>query len=380
MKGFFLSLVALYLCFVNVAVADFSDGFVAHWTLDEGEGSVAHDSVGTNDGTIHGATWTTNAIVGGALSFDGVDDYVVATQPSLASLTTQMSVQVWVNFRTLKTAWFPRRNTILEEREFSGGNSGAMTKGFYLCYDGYDYGDNTGAWSLDIATDGVAKGFSSLFKIELNEWYCIAVTYNGSELILYVNGVLENSWVLSGSLNPATNPLLIAKAYHYLDSCSDGIIDDVRVYSRALSADEVQELYNSANAPLFSVDGFEAPMANGPVQVKKNRVLPLKIRLFDPDSVAITNSDLGSPPVIQIFYESAMPGSEPIDVTDQALPAGAGTDGNQFEFTVDQKWQYNLKTSLCTATGTYTIYVESGNSSEYTIDHSSYDPGQFVIK
>lgn len=42
----------------------------------EGTGTIAYDSVGGNDGTIHGATWTTGQ-VNGALSFDGVDDYII---------------------------------------------------------------------------------------------------------------------------------------------------------------------------------------------------------------------------------------------------------------------------------------------------------------
>jgi len=48
---------------------------ISHWKFDEGEGDIAYDSVGSNHGTIYGATWTTGQI-NGALDFDGVDDYV----------------------------------------------------------------------------------------------------------------------------------------------------------------------------------------------------------------------------------------------------------------------------------------------------------------
>ena len=57
--------------------------------------------------------------------------------------------------------------------------------------------------------------------------------------------------------------------------------------------------------------------------------------------------------------------------------AGAGTEGNQFEF-LDSKWQFNLKTKNYTAEGTYTTTMESGDTSEYVIA----DPtctGMFVI-
>jgi len=49
--------------------------------------------------------------------------------------------------------------------------------------------------------------------------------------------------------------------------------------------------------------GFESPMANYPVSVKKNRALPLRAEVYSADSVALTDADLGSPPVVQIWFE-----------------------------------------------------------------------------
>ena len=57
--------------------------FVSWWQFDEGQGYTAYDSAATNDGTVHGATWTTGQM-GGALDFDGANDYVnVANDDSL---------------------------------------------------------------------------------------------------------------------------------------------------------------------------------------------------------------------------------------------------------------------------------------------------------
>ena len=64
------------------------------------------------------------------------------------------------------------------------------------------------------------------------------------------------------------------------------------------------------------------------------------------------------------------------DVTQDALSAGHGTEGNQFVFTGDNKWQFNLKTRDYTAAGTYTITMESGDGSEYLVDSCV---AQFVI-
>jgi hypothetical protein len=127
--------------------------------------------------------------------------------------------------------------------------------------------------------------------------------------------------------------------------------------------------------PNFECVGFQSPMDEGPVTVKKNRVLPFKAVIQDESGNPIIDLDIVSPPVIQVLFDSPIEAS--VDVTDDALPAGKGTDGNQFEFGTD-KWQFNLKTKNYTAEGTYTVLMVSGNDSEYTIDPTCV--GTFVIE
>ena len=117
----------------------------------------------------------------------------------------------------------------------------------------------------------------------------------------------------------------------------------------------------------YNCIGFEPPMANGPVTVRKNRALPLKAQIFDEEGYLITGTDVVSPPVIQILFDSGV-SEDPIDVTDEAYPVGQGSDGNQFVFTEEDKWQFNLKTKNYNASGTYHISTISGDSSEYNID------------
>jgi hypothetical protein len=121
--------------------------------------------------------------------------------------------------------------------------------------------------------------------------------------------------------------------------------------------------------------GFDHPLADGAVTVKKNKVLPLKAELFNGDGSPITNADLISLPVVQVFFDS---GLEPVvDVTSDALSAGLGTNGNQFVFTGESKWQFNLKTKNYTASGTYTVYMDAGDPS-YRIDPTC--EAQFVVQ
>lgn len=132
----------------------------------------------------------------------------------------------------------------------------------------------------------------------------------------------------------------------------------------------------AATVPTYTCNGFQSPLANGPVKVKKNRVLPVKAQLFN-DTEMMTDANIVSPPVIQVTYQSSVE-SDPIDVTNDAYAVGFGTDGNIFEYNVaDECWQYNLKTSNYTSPGTYTITMESGKDSEYLVNTCS---ALFVIE
>jgi YVTN family beta-propeller protein len=139
------------------------------------------------------------------------------------------------------------------------------------------------------------------------------------------------------------------------------------VYDNTVTAIGIEKL------PVYSCLGFEAPMDVETVTVKKNRALPLKAQLLDSDGTPITDLDIKAPPVIQITYKPET--GEAVDVTDQAVPVGLGTDGNQFEFTGEQ-WQYNLNTTNFHAAGTYTIEIVSGDA--YDISPSC--TAKFLIK
>ena len=127
--------------------------------------------------------------------------------------------------------------------------------------------------------------------------------------------------------------------------------------------------------PSLTCQGFDSPIASGPVTVKKNRVLPLKANLFGEDGMEVTDLEVQAPPVVQVVYQSAS-GGDAVDVTDQALPAGQGTEGNQFEYT-GTRWQYNLKTWLYSAAGRYEITIISGDPTEYVIESCI---AEFVIE
>jgi hypothetical protein len=121
--------------------------------------------------------------------------------------------------------------------------------------------------------------------------------------------------------------------------------------------------------PSLSCVGFGPPMANYPVKAKKNRAFPLKMEMFGDDGFELTDLDVHAPPVVQVIFAPAS-GDEPFDVSDDVLSSGQGSEGNQFVFTDDGIWQFNLKSTNYSAEGEYMVAAVSGDESEYTIDPS----------
>ncbi|MCX5638296.1 MAG: hypothetical protein NTX52_11485, partial [Planctomycetota bacterium] len=74
------------------------EGLISLWKFDEGSGTIAHDSVGNNHGTIYGAQWTTG-ILGGALDFGGDGDYVQVPDDDSLTPPTEITISFWVNNR-----------------------------------------------------------------------------------------------------------------------------------------------------------------------------------------------------------------------------------------------------------------------------------------
>jgi hypothetical protein len=176
----------------------------------------------------------------------------------------------------------------------------------------------------------------------------------------YIDGVLRISHTASAQdlLSPLPEIFTIGRQYSWV---VDGVIDEFRI-------SDIPRSCEGPTAPTVDCVGFGPPMASGPVTARGNRALPLKAELFDANGYEVTDLELTAPPAIQVTFQSTG-GGDAQDVTEDALPVGFGTDGNEFEYNLaDGVWQFNLKTKNYTAGGTYTITMVSGDESEYLID------------
>ena len=134
-------------------------------------------------------------------------------------------------------------------------------------------------------------------------------------------------------------------------------------------------LLTQVGPPMFSCKGFEYPLNTEAVTVKKNRTLPFKAQLLDKNNAYISDLELVASPVIQVLFK-ATSSFTTIDVTDDALSARNADEGNLFSY-LDSKWRFNLGTKSYTSSGSYTVTMVSGDSSEYIVSPTC--SGFFVI-
>jgi len=200
-------------------------GLVAAYSFNEGSGTTVNDLSGNaNNGSASGTTWATAGKYGRALSFNGMNALVTVPDAQSLDLTTGMTLEAWVNPNALGGVW---RTVIFKERP------GGMLYSLYA---------NNGAPNRPLGQlflGNVEQNAAGPSAVPVNTWTHLATTYNGSALRLYVNGVLGTTFAVSGGLAATTNPLRIG-GNSIWGEYFNGLIDDVRVYNRALTAAEIQ--------------------------------------------------------------------------------------------------------------------------------------------
>ncbi|HUI26871.1 MAG TPA: LamG-like jellyroll fold domain-containing protein, partial [Candidatus Kryptonia bacterium] len=210
---------------------------VAKWSFEEGAGTVVSDSSGAgNNGTAeNGMTWGVGKIGGGGV-FDATNDDVrVANSTSLNITGTGLSLETWVK----PTAVDSIRVLVHKELQYSLAiSSGQLT-----------FADSI-MWSY--------ANMGSYGTVPAGVWSHVVVTFDGSIVRFYVNGVEVGNKAHAGSLTATTNPVCLA-AYNCSAFRFGGTLDEAMVYPRALSAAEVLAHFNSGNAPTPSRTATPTP-------------------------------------------------------------------------------------------------------------------------
>ncbi len=210
-------------------------GLVGAYSFNEGTGtSVADASGNSNTGTIVGASWTAGGKYGSALSFDGSSSYIDLGNPAALGMTGSMTVSAWIN-----AASNPPDDGIIVAK--SDGALGWQFK------TSPDTGPETFGLAVSSSDGSLIQRYSTTVR-SLNTWYYVAGVYNASAgtLSIYVNGVLDNG-VLIGTVpasqaNSSVNVNIGRRGGGYY---FNGVIDEVRIYNRALAQSEIQADMNT---------------------------------------------------------------------------------------------------------------------------------------
>jgi len=217
------------------------NGIVAYWEFDEGSGTIASDSSGNgNTGTLmNGPQWV-SGVKETALYFDGLNDRVmVPDSPTLKASGNAIAVELW--FKPIVTFDFntPALEIIDKGNEY----------GFYLNIGHWWDPDVSGkiGFKLPVVSEGMAwhcvKTTTDQWNAET--WYHLTGTYDGTNMKIYVNGLLQNSEPLSGDLHSESYSLGIGAFGEWGGYQFHGVIDEVAIYNIALTQEEVQQHYQN---------------------------------------------------------------------------------------------------------------------------------------
>jgi hypothetical protein len=204
------------------------------WHLDQDSGLTATDSSGNgNDGTLFGgATFTNTAKFGEhAVSFDGVDDFISVPDGDMSlNPPNAITAEAWI--RITANGLYPS--------VISKGNVGNYAESYAL------FVDPSGVLGFLVNTAGNSGGRGIVITgpaIPLNTWVHVAGTYDGVNVKTYLNGVQVGIVAHTGLIYQLLNDVLIGKSDRTPssdpDSFFNGKIDEVRIWNRALGANEV---------------------------------------------------------------------------------------------------------------------------------------------
>jgi hypothetical protein len=226
--------IILSLCFSVVAHAA-PPGLVAAYSFNEGSGATVNDSSGKgNSGTISGATWTAAGRFGGALAFNGTNSWVTVNDSSSLDLTNAMTLEAWVR-PFGPTSW---QAAIIKEQASDFA---------YGLYVNTDQDQSSGVANIN-GGDVAVNDPSEDGQVPMNTWTHLTTTYDGSILRLYENGILLNQASSPGKIAVSSGPLRIGGDSIW-GEYFNGLIDEVRVYNRALSQTEIQADMNTPINP-----------------------------------------------------------------------------------------------------------------------------------
>lgn len=218
-------------------------GLISWWPGDTG----ANDIASTNNGTLYGGATAGNpGVDGGCFLFDGTNGYcAIPDAPSLHP--TNLTIEAWVRCdltNATANGGYAGQQYIIFHQNAEMYNF----EGFDLAKDRRppgDPSDTNDTWCFEVTdTTGTNIFVESVTHVQTNVWYHLAGVRGSNYIQLYVNGVLEAQTSVGFPQSYGPFPLYFADTgEYYYDPKFAGALDEVALYNRALSSNEIYAIY-----------------------------------------------------------------------------------------------------------------------------------------
>jgi hypothetical protein len=215
---------------------------VVGWWPGDGDGN---DIVGGHPGTLVNGAAFAPGMAGQAFSLDGVDGRVDIPIGGSIDFSAGITTDAWVRPTSIKPG------SRVASRDISSTSCSDPKVAFSLEVRA-DAG-NRAVFSFS-TPDDVLHQVTGTSVIPTGAFTHLAATYDGSAARLFVNGVLENSLAVSGSLKATLEPMVVGNAGEACRSAYaglvefDGLVDEVELYARALDASDIQAIFGAGSA------------------------------------------------------------------------------------------------------------------------------------
>ena len=328
-------------------------GLISYWKLDEQSFIYkvpAYDAGGGGNNGTNNHCWGATGKINSAYFFDGISSMVDMGNPPNLSLTSAGTVSCWVNF----TQGLPSGDEVIFEK------ADAVHE-----LDGYAmfYQKETNAFQFMIANGTSHTIYSAGSGLIPNTWYYVVCTWNGTTVITYLNGSLVSN--TSQSYNCVSNVYDFALGANLPTNSAyfSGTIDEVGVWSRAVSATEAATLYNSGTGNQFPFPGKggTAPIANaGPNQLLSAGT----------NSTTLAGSGQAIYPLTTTGYSWTQISGNSVTISSpssaKTIVTGLTTGSYTFQLTVTD----NLG---ATGSSTMNVFFNSGTSNIYNVTKTADD-------
>jgi hypothetical protein len=253
-----LTAISLILLFITSGETAPEQDLVLYFDFEKIDGDVIKEQSGNNnDGTIHGgAKLTKDGKFGFAMEFDGIDDYItVADSPGL-DITDEFTLSIWISTKqNISGFWV----AIL-------GKHFSSTDGSYLLFIGENGPNQVCFYAVNSAkqTGYLVPGVT----INNGDWHHAAGVYDGSEMRLYIDGVMKKNVALKKPVQLTDHPITIAKRTDG-GNYFNGKVDDAAIFKRALPEDKLKRIMEKGVMSAFAVE-FSCKLAASWGAIKAN--------------------------------------------------------------------------------------------------------------